>query len=215
MKVQSVSEADLRAVPHHQAARKDARDLHEPATQAAAGLGAWHASQASTFHARSGSRSALTYIYGIGQSTAAEVCADARALAGHEGARPHRRGDHEAPQLHRREPRGRGRPPPRAVAGHQAPEGDRLLPGIRHRRGLPVNGPAHEDERPHAARARRRPSGAARRRSRKDSIGSTTPPGNQDSQPPSRQEEHRDRPGAHQDVLQQHDRDADRQGRGT
>src|SRR3954471_4218403 len=59
-------------------------------------------------------------------------------------------------------------------------------------------------------RARRRPSAAARRaRSNGASSQSRSDPC---SHPPSRPQEHRDRPGAHQDVVQQHDRRAHRQG---
>ena len=82
--------------------------------------------------------------------------------------------------------------------------------GVRHRRGLPVQRSAHEDQRAHPQGreedrrtrqegqvawrllARQRPAVARRRRVKK---------------------EHRHRPGAHQDVVQQHDRRADRQGR--
>src|SRR4051794_38609511 len=57
-------------------------------------------------------------------------------------------------------------------------------------------------------RAPRRPS-AAGRRSNGASAQSRSDPW---SHPPPRPQEHRDRPGAHQDVVQQHDRRAHRQG---
>src|SRR6266508_636222 len=67
-----------------------------------------------------------------------------------EGPRPHGRGDHEAPQLHRLGPPGGGRPAPRALPGDQAPAGDWRVP----RRSPPARParerPAHEDERTHA-----------------------------------------------------------------
>ena len=153
----------------------------------------------------------LTYIYGIGQPTARKIATALGLSPGHEDPRPHRRRGHEAPQLHRHRARGRGRPAPRPAAGDQAALRDRRVP-----RPPPPARPAgersaHEDERAHAARARRRPSAAGRRR-----RSSVAPPekagGHARSHASPRPQEHRDRPGAHQDELQQHDRRPDRQG---
>src|SRR5262249_46739859 len=73
-----------------------------------------------------------------------------RALARHEGARPHRGRSREAPRLHRRALPGRGRPAPRADAGDQAPVRDRRLPRAPPSPRAARQRPAHEDERPHA-----------------------------------------------------------------
>ncbi len=84
--------------------------------------------------------------------------------------------------------------------------------GLRHRRGLPVRGQKHQDQRAHAqgpqepagarARSRRARSNArSLASSRKRATGGAA----QGSQ------EHPDRPGAHQDLVQQHDRHAHRQ----
>ena len=68
----------------------------------------------------------------------------------HVRARPHRGRGLEASRPDRLRPDGRGRPAPRALAEHQAPDGDRLLP-----RAAPSSRPAgsrteHEDQRSHA-----------------------------------------------------------------
>ena len=92
----------------------------------------------------------LTYIYGIGQSTAQKICKD---LELDPDQKVKDLTDDEVTKLrtlHRRERRGRGRPAPRALAGDQAPVRDRLLP----RRPAPARPArqraAHEDERAHA-----------------------------------------------------------------
>ena len=63
---------------------------------------------------------------------------------------------------------------------------------------------------PARARARRRPSAAGRRRSKWRLLADS---GDPRPHAPPRPQEHRHRPGAHQDVVQQHDRRPDRQGR--
>ena len=73
-----------------------------------------------------------------------------RHLAGHVRPRPHRGRDRQAPRRDRPRPHRRGRPAPRALAEHQAPDGDRLLP-----RPAPPARPArprpeHQDQRAHA-----------------------------------------------------------------
>ena len=90
----------------------------------------------------------LTYIYGIGQSTANQMLLEADVSPGHLRARPDRGRGRQAARRHRR-PRRRGRPAPRALAEHQAPDGDRLLP-----RPAPPARPArprpeHQDQRAH------------------------------------------------------------------
>ena len=90
--------------------------LHEPAPQAAAGVGDAMARIAGVnLPNQKRLEIGLTYIYGIGRTTAQRDLRRARALARHEGPRPHRRRGHAAPRLHRREPPGRGRPAPRAL----------------------------------------------------------------------------------------------------
>ena len=102
----------------------------------------------------------------------------------------------------------------RSVAGDQAPDGDRLLPRPAPPPWTSCQRAADKDERPHAQgseedrRARQEGNEVER-------LGSSPPSGNTDSQSPSRQEEHRDRPGAHQDIVQQHDRHPHRQGWGS
>src|SRR6188472_1250237 len=67
-----------------------------------------------------------------------------------EGQGPDRRRGHETPDLHRREPRGRGRPAPRAYPGDQAAVRDRRVP----RRAAPPQParprPADQDQRAYA-----------------------------------------------------------------
>ena len=93
----------------------------------------------------------LTYIYGIGQPTARKICA---ALGPRPDTKVRDLTDEEVTKLralHRRRAPGRGRPAPRALAGDQAPRPrSAAYRGIRHRRGLPVQRPADEDERAHA-----------------------------------------------------------------
>ena len=92
----------------------------------------------------------LTYIYGIGRSTSNKLLAEA-------GVDPD--------TLRPRPDRGRGRQAPRRASTDLTVEGDlrrersqnikRLMEigcyrGLRHRRGLPVRGQKHQDQRPHA-----------------------------------------------------------------
>ena len=112
---------------------------------------------------------------------------------------------------HRR-PHGRGRSAPRALAEHQAPDGDRLLP-----RHAPSPRPArpraeHEDERPHAQGAQ---AHAGRRQEEGQARSKMPAPKRPAARPPQAEEEHPDRPGPHQDLLQQHDRLAVRPARAT
>ena len=60
---------------------------------------------------------------------------------------PHRRPADPAARLHRSQPQGRGRPAPRGSGRHPSQDRDRLLPGLRHRRGLPVSRSADQDQR--------------------------------------------------------------------
>ena len=68
----------------------------------------------------------LTYIYGIGRSTAQKVLAELELSL---DTKVKDLTDEEITKLREyidAEPRGRGRPPPRALAGDQAPRRDRL-----------------------------------------------------------------------------------------
>ena len=49
----------------------------------------------------------LTYIFGIGRTTAQQVCDETEHVARHAGARPDRRRGRAAAHLHRPEPQGR------------------------------------------------------------------------------------------------------------
>jgi small subunit ribosomal protein S13 len=83
---------------------------------------------------------ALTYIHGLGRSTAKELC---DALGIDEGRRVNDLSDAEVlrrARIHRREPQGRGRPAARDLHEHQAADGPRSYRGLRHRRNLPVRG---------------------------------------------------------------------------
>src|SRR5213078_2806823 len=133
----------------------------------------------------------LTYIYGIGRSTAQKICADT-GLSRDEKVKDLT--DEEVTKLRD------------YIDGNLQVEGDlrrertqaikRLQEigayrGIRHRRGLPVNG-------------QRTKTNARTRKGPKKTVG-------RGKNAPTRAQEHRDRPGAHQDVVQQHDRGAYRQ----
>ena len=144
----------------------------------------------------------LTYIYGIGQPTARKICA---ALGLSPDTKVRDLTDEEVTKLRdyidenlqvegdlRRERRRRSSASPRSAR----------TAGIRHRRGLPVQRPAHEDERAHP----QGPEEDRRPREEGEVSGASPETGDPWSHPPPRQEEHRDRPGAHQDVVQQHDR---------
>ena len=77
--------------------------------------------------------------------------------------------------------------------------------GMRHRRGLPVRGQNTKTN----ARTRKGPKRmqvAGKKKAGKKYASSSSPP----ARSPQGQEEHPDRPGAHQDVVQQHDRRAHR-----
>ena len=91
----------------------------------------------------------LTYIFGIGRTTAQKICAELGHQPQHPGPRPHRRRGQPHPRLHRHEPQGRGRPAPRGRPGHQAQDRDRLLPGRAPPQGPPCARAAHPHQRPH------------------------------------------------------------------
>ena len=142
----------------------------------------------------------LTYIFGIGRPTARRCSTSSaipdtfvRDLTEDEITRcaTYR------PAAHRR-----GRPAARALAGHQAPHRDRLLPRAAPSARAAGARSEHEDQRPHS----QGPEADAGRRQEEGrqeiDAGSETPR----AWPPQGQEEHPDRTGAHQDVVQQHDR---------
>ena len=81
--------------PHH-------GHLHQPATQAAAGVEEehWHESQASTFREKR-LEVGLTYIFGVGRSTALQICT-ATGLSPDERVRDLGSRDHDAARVHRR-----------------------------------------------------------------------------------------------------------------
>ena len=85
----------------------------------------------------------LTYIYGIGLTTAKKILAET-------GVNPDIRVKdlseddlRQAPRLHPAEPHGRGRPAPRGFPERQAPDGDRLLPWPSSPQGSARSRPAH------------------------------------------------------------------------
>ena len=148
----------------------------------------------------------LTYIYGIGQLDGAEDLLRAPARPEREGHGPDRRRGHEAPRLHRPEPRGRGRAlaasgprrssdSPRSAATAACDIGAACRCAASGRRPMRAR-----------ARARRRPSAAGRR----PSSGSSSQVRGPRPHASPRPQEHRHRPGAHQDLVQQHDRVAHR-----
>jgi small subunit ribosomal protein S13 len=82
---------------------------------------------------------ALTYIFGIGRSTARKILGEAGVDLEREDRRPSRGRPRQAPPHHRRH-QGRGRPAPRGRAQHQALRRPRRYRGLRHRKNLPVRG---------------------------------------------------------------------------
>src|SRR4029079_5273677 len=151
----------------------------------------------------------LTYIYGIGQPTARQICA---ALGLSPDTKVRDLTDTEITKLRE------------YIDANLQVEGDlrrersqaikRLSEigayrGLRHRRGLPVNGQRTKTN----ARTRKGPKKTVGRgkkaKERGDREESARSAGSYTAQGP---QEHRDRPGAHQDELQQHDRGAHRQG---
>ncbi len=109
---------------------------------------------------------ALPYLYGIGRTTAKEICQKAKIP---ENKRVEELSDAEVKSIRddpRRRLQGRGRSAARGAAQHQAADGPRLLPRLRHRRGLPVNGQrTHTNSRtrkgPRKGMLQRRPAAAA------------------------------------------------------
>ena len=91
----------------------------------------------------------LTYIFGIGPTLSTQICEATDVNPVHPGAGPHRRRGRPAPHLHRRQLQGRGRPAPRRLPGHQAQDGDQLLPGRPPPQGPAGPRPAHAHQRPH------------------------------------------------------------------
>ena len=71
---------------------------------------------------------ALTYIYGIGRSTAPRDLREGGDRPDHEDGRLSRRRGGSASRDHRAGLQGRGRSPPRGLAEHQDVDGHRLLP---------------------------------------------------------------------------------------
>src|SRR5919201_6269163 len=135
---QSIRQADVRALPRDQAARPHHGHLLQPATQAKAGLMARIAGVNIPNQKRL--EIGLTYIYGIGPSTSRQVCA---ALGLSPDTKVRDLTDEEVTQLQR------------YIDANLQVEGDlrrerqqaikRLMEigayrGLRHRRGLPVNG---------------------------------------------------------------------------
>ena len=129
------------------------RDLHEPAAQAAAGVGG--GSRMARIAGVDLPRDkrldiALTYIYGVGTTSAYKIVAGAG-----DGRR--RRRSATSPRTRSlkirefidRELQGRGRPPPRGRAGHQAQDRDRLLPGHPPPSEPPGPRAAHAHQRAH------------------------------------------------------------------
>ena len=151
----------------------------------------------------------LTYIYGIGQSTAQKICNDARLDPGPEGQDLT---DDEVTKLRN------------YIDANLEVEGDLRRERTQAIKRLAEIGclprhpppprpagarPAHEDERAHAQ------GPEEDRRPRQEGEVAMAPPRKAAARGRTRrrvQQEHRDRPGAHQDVVQQHDRLADRQG---
>ncbi len=103
---------------------------------------------------------ALTAIYGIGRAARAAIC-DAAGIE--PSTKIKDLSDAEMDKLREQvgQVHGRGRPAPRGHDEHQAPDGPRLLPRLRHRKGLPVRGQRTRTN----ARTRKGPRKASRSRS--------------------------------------------------
>ena len=92
----------------------------------------------------------LTYIFGIGRTHAAADLRATRIVARHPGPRPHRRRGRAAPHLRStRNLKVEGDLRREVAAGHQAQDGDRLLPGHPPPPGPAGPRPAHPHQRPH------------------------------------------------------------------
>ena len=105
----------------------------------------------------------LTYIFGIGRTTAQQICDGTGIDPRHPGPRPHRRRGRPAPHLHRRRTsRSRVTCAARSQQDIKRKMEIGCYQGLRHRKGLPstVSAPTPT---PAPARARRRPSPARRR----------------------------------------------------
>ena len=138
----------------------------------------------------------------------AEDLQGARARPERESERPHRRRGQQASRLHRRRAaRSRATCAASAPRRSSACRRSAACAGIRHRRGLPVHGQRTKTN----ARTRKGPKKTVGR-GKKAQVNGASSQGSRSPRPhpPPRQEEHRDRAGAHQDVVQQHDRVAHR-----
>ena len=207
----SFRKADVREVQGHPPQWRGPGDLPEPAPQAAAGLGAMARIAGVNIPVNKRIEIGLTYIFGIGHSTAQKILAETEDRPEHPGQGPDRGRGHQAARGGRAA-RGRGRPAPRALPERQTADGDRLLP-------RPAPPPRPAGPRPADEDQRARPQGPApderRRQAQGAEVGETmaAEKTRQRARPPPRQKERHLRAGAHQDFLQQHDRHPDRHRR--
>jgi small subunit ribosomal protein S11 len=95
---------------------------------------------------------ALTYIYGVGRTTAQKICVET-SLNADTRVRDLTEDEVDRVQVGRRAPRGRGRPAPQRRAGHQAQDRDRLLPGRAPPQGPARTWPAHPHQCPYTQRS--------------------------------------------------------------
>ena len=116
-------------------------------------------------------RIALTYIHGIGRTTAKKITDKLGIAPKSAGPGPHRPGSAAHPRSDRPRPHGRGRPSPRDGDEHQAADGPRLLPRPSPPQGPSGPRPAHAHQCAHPqgqgqadrrARRSKRPSGDGR-----------------------------------------------------
>ena len=194
----------MRALPRDQAARHDHGHLHEPPAQAEAGLGAHGTHRRSQPPEPEAARDRADLHLRHRPADGAQGLRRARPLARHEGARPDRRGGHASCATTSTRT-SRSRATCAASARRRSSACRRSAPTAASATGAacPVQRPAHEDERPHAQGPeedrRPRQEGA----SKWHLLVSTATRGRTRRRVT---QEHRDRPGAHQDVVQQHDR---------
>ena len=149
----------------------------------------------------------LTYIFGIGRTTAQADLRRHRHRRRHPGPRPHRRRGRPHPRLHRRNLKVEGDLRRDVAAGHQAQDGDRLLPGPAPPPRPPGPRPAHPDQRPH-------PQGPEEDRRRQEEGHEVMAKPSRGGRRPRKQraQERHLRRGAHQELVQQHDRHHHRPG---
>ena len=122
----SFRKTDVREVQGDPPWRGRARDLSEPAAQAEAGLAVARIAGVN-IPLNKRVEVGLTYVFGIGRSTANKILQGGQDRPRHLRQGPDRGGGRQAPRGGR-VARGRGRSSPRALSEHQAPPGDRLLP---------------------------------------------------------------------------------------